>query len=43
MSDIIFDDKTFQDLTKDIYNNASDKKNQIHTFIEKQLLMHTGQ
>ena len=35
MSDLIFDDKTFQDLTKDIYDNAAEKKKQIQVLIRE--------
>ena len=31
----IFDGKTFQDLTKDIYNNATNKKSQIDLLIQE--------
>ena len=42
MDDIIFGDKTFQDLTKDIYNNASEKKNQIQKLIREMNKMITS-
>ena len=42
MSDIIFGDKTFQDLTKDIYNNASEKKTQIQILIKEMNKMITS-
>jgi hypothetical protein len=42
MSDIIFGNKTFQDLTKDIYNNASEKKTQIQTLIKEMNKMITS-
>ena len=42
MSDIIFGGKTFQDLTKDIYNNASEKKNQIQILIKEMNKMITS-
>jgi len=42
MSDIIFEGKTFQDLTKDIYNNASEKKNQIQILIKEMNKMITS-
>ena len=35
MEDLIFEGKTFQDLTKDIYNNASQKKKQIEVLIKE--------
>ena len=35
MNDEIFDGKTFKDLTKDIYNNASEKKKQIQILIKE--------
>ena len=35
MSDQIFDDKTFQDLTRDIYDNAMEKKQQIQILIRE--------
>ena len=35
MSDEIFKGKTFQDLTKDIYNNANQKKKQIEILIKE--------
>jgi tRNA U34 5-carboxymethylaminomethyl modifying GTPase MnmE/TrmE len=35
MSDQIFEDKTFQDLTKDIYDNAVEKKKQIQILIRE--------
>jgi hypothetical protein len=42
MNDIIFGNKTFQDLTKDIYNNASEKKNQIQILIKEMNKMITS-
>jgi hypothetical protein len=35
MNDEIFDGKTFQDLTKDIYDNATEKRNQIKILIKE--------
>tara|TARA_Y100001938_G_scaffold26701_1_gene35911 strand:- start:8686 stop:9066 length:381 start_codon:yes stop_codon:yes gene_type:complete len=35
MADEIFEGKTFQDLTKDIYNNANQKKKQIEILIKE--------
>ena len=35
MPDEIFEGKTFQDLTKDIYNNANQKKQQIEILIKE--------
>ena len=35
MVDEIFEGKTFEDLTKDIYDNAREKKSQIHTLIKE--------
>tara|TARA_Y100001963_G_C6535170_1_gene332954 strand:- start:41 stop:424 length:384 start_codon:yes stop_codon:yes gene_type:complete len=35
MSNEIFKGKTFEDLTKDIYDNASEKKKQIHILIKE--------
>ena len=43
MSDMkIFDDKTFQDLTRDIYENALNKKNQIEVLIREMNKMITS-
>jgi hypothetical protein len=42
MSDEIFKGKTFQDLTKDIYNNASEKKKQIEILIKEMNKMITS-
>jgi hypothetical protein len=42
MSDIIFDGKTFQDLTKDIYENSKEKKNQIQKLIREMNKMITS-
>ena len=35
MKDEIFNGKTFQDLTQDIYDNAAEKKKQIHVLIKE--------
>ena len=35
MNEEIFDGKTFQDLTKDIYNNSTEKKRQIQILIKE--------
>jgi hypothetical protein len=43
MSDMkIFDDKSFQDLTRDIYENALNKKNQIEVLIREMNKMITS-
>lgn len=42
MSDIIFDGKTFQDLTKDIYENSKEKKKQIQKLIKEMNKMITS-
>ena len=42
MANEIFEGKTFEDLTKDIYNNASEKKLQIHTLIKEMNKMITS-
>ena len=42
MADEIFKGKTFQDLTKDIYNNASQKKKQIEILIKEMNKMITS-
>jgi hypothetical protein len=42
MEDQIFEGKTFQDLTKDIYNNANQKKKQIEVLIKEMNKMITS-